>query len=51
VAEFTPDTPFIKGQTYFMRYYQFDGGIKPWDMMRGKKKLGSVNYQDLVFTE
>jgi hypothetical protein len=51
VIVFTPDTPFTKGHTYFMRYYKFEGGTKPWDFIRGKKKLGSVGYQDLVFGE
>jgi hypothetical protein len=51
VVTFTPDTPFVKGQTYFMRYYQFEGGTKPWDLLRGKKKLGSVRYEDLTFGE
>jgi len=51
VVLFTPDTPFVKGHTYFMRHYQFTGGIKPWDMLKGKKKLGSVHYEDLEFSE
>ena len=46
---FTPDTPFVKGKTYFMRYYQFDGGVKVWDFIQGKKKLRSMRYIDLVF--
>ena len=48
---FTPDTPFTKGHTYFMRYYRYEGGVKSWDLIRGKKKLGSVRYQDLVFVD
>jgi len=48
---FTPDTPFIKGHTYFMRYYQYQGGIKPWDFIGGKKKLGSISYLDLQFND
>jgi len=51
VVMFTPDTPFVKGHTYFMRHYLFDVGIKPWDILRGKKKLGSVRYKDLMFGE
>lgn len=44
---FTPDTPFIKGQAYFMRYYIFKGNdIR--DYLRGKKKLGNMSYRDLV---
>ncbi|HAL82997.1 MAG TPA: hypothetical protein DCO83_12810 [Mucilaginibacter sp.] len=45
---FTPDTPFAKGQTYFMRFYQF-GGNSTWDFISGKKKLRSVHYIDLPF--
>jgi hypothetical protein len=44
---FTPDTPFVKGQTYFIRYYQFKGE-NIWDYIKGKKRLGAVGYSDLV---
>lgn len=44
---FTPDTPFVKGQTYFMRYYQFKGE-NVWDYIKGKKRLGEVQFTDLV---
>ena len=44
---FTPDTPFVKGQAYFMRYYIFKGS-DIWDYLKGKKKLGNASYQDLV---
>jgi hypothetical protein len=44
---FTPDTPFVKGQTYFMRYYIFKGE-NMWDYIKGKKRLGEVAYRDLV---
>jgi len=44
---FTPDTPFVKGQAYFMRYYIFKGS-DIWDYLKGKKRLGNVSYQDLV---
>jgi hypothetical protein len=44
---FTPDTPFIKGQTYFMRYYQFSGE-NIWDYIKGKKRLGEAKYRDLL---
>lgn len=44
---FTPDTPFVKGHTYFMRYYQFKGE-NVWDFIKGKKRLGAVQYSDLV---
>ncbi|MDP9077299.1 MAG: hypothetical protein M3O71_07755 [Bacteroidota bacterium] len=44
---FTPDTPFVKGKTYFMRYYQFKGE-NIWDYIKGKKRLGEAGYLDLV---
>jgi hypothetical protein len=34
-----------------MRYYQYQGGIKPWDFIGGKKKLGSISYLDLQFKD
>ena len=46
---FTPDTPFINGQTYFLRCYQFGKGKSTWDMIKGKQKLGSQAYTDLTF--
>jgi hypothetical protein len=45
---FTPDTPFVKGQTYFMRYYQFKGE-NVWDYIKRKKRLGEAQYFDLTF--
>jgi hypothetical protein len=44
---FKPDTPFVKGQTYFMRYYQFKGD-DVWDFIKRRKRLGTVGYNDLV---
>jgi hypothetical protein len=46
---FTPDTPFIKGQTYFLRCYQFGEGKSNWDMLKSGKKLGHQAYIDLTF--
>ena len=46
---FTPDTPFVKGRIYFMRYYRFGGTDNMWDYVRGKSKLGRIPYTDLVF--
>jgi hypothetical protein len=48
---FTPDTPFTKGHTYFMRYYKFAGGDDTWEIIKGKKKLRGLKYVDLVFKE
>ncbi len=44
---FTPDTPFVKGHTYFMRYYHFEGS-NIWDYIKGKKRLKAAHYNDLV---
>jgi hypothetical protein len=46
---FTPDTPFAAHKSYFMRYYQFEGGTNIWDFIKGKKKLRGTRYVDLVF--
>ncbi len=46
---FTPDTPFARNKTYFIRYYKFDGGEDVWDFIKGKKKLGHPHYIDLIF--
>jgi hypothetical protein len=46
---FTPDTPFLKGQAYFMRYYQFGERNTPLDYIRGRTKLGTAHYVDLIF--
>ena len=46
---FTPDTPFIKNQVYFVRYYQFQNSGNIWDYVKGKKKLGNIRYVDLNF--
>ncbi|WP_295800524.1 hypothetical protein [Mucilaginibacter sp.] len=44
---FTPDTPFVKGHAYFMRYYRFKGE-NMWDYIQGRKRLGNVEHIDLV---
>ena len=46
---FTPDTPFVNGQTYFLRSFQFGEGKSTWDIIRHKQKLGSQAYTDLTF--
>ena len=46
---FTPDTPFAKGKTYFMRYYKFGDANGVWDLIRSKKRLRSTHYVDLGF--
>lgn len=46
---FTPDTPFIKRQTYFVRYYQYGKGNTVLDYIKQDKKLGKTSYIDLIF--
>jgi len=46
---FTPDTPFVKGQTYFLRCHRSGEGNSSWDIIRHKQKLGSQAYTDLTF--
>lgn len=46
---FTPDTPFQKGNFYFLRYYKFAEGKSVMDYLRGEKKLGNNQYIDLIF--
>ncbi|WP_090472795.1 hypothetical protein [Mucilaginibacter sp. OK268] len=46
---FTPDTPFVSHQTYFIRYYKFDTGNKLTDFVGGHNRPGSLHYIDLTF--
>jgi len=46
---FTPDTPFVSHQTYFIRYYKFDTGNKLTDFIGGHNRPGSLHYIDLTF--
>lgn len=50
VVVFTPDTAFKKGQVYFLRYFRHDEGTSAWQLVREKKRPGSVSYKDLVFS-
>lgn len=50
VVIFTPDTAFKKGQTYFLRTYKFDANTDAWHYIRDKKRPGSLNYKDLIFS-
>ena len=45
---FTPDTAFKKGQAYFLRYFRHDQGTSAWQLVREKKRPGSISYKDLV---
>ena len=48
---FTPDTPFAKQQTYFVRYYKHDSNNSQWDYIKQHKKLGEIPYTDLIFKQ
>ena len=50
VVIFTPDTPFKKGQVYFLRFFRHDEDISAWKLIRQKKRPGSISYKDLVFS-
>jgi hypothetical protein len=49
IVVFTPDTPFVNGKTYFMRFYHFDQGKSIWEMVKNKRTLGNQPYTDLTF--
>lgn len=51
VVIFTPDTPFIKQQTYFVRYYQYGEGNGIMNYVDHSKKLGHPRYTDLIFKQ
>jgi len=46
---FIPDTPFHKGQTYFLRTYDYSGAKDAWDFIRKQKGKGSAGHKDLLF--
>lgn len=47
---FTPDTPFKKGQVYFVRYYQHNENEDALHYIRDKKRTGALRYKDLIFS-
>ena len=51
VVIFTPDTPFQRGQAYFIRYYHFDKGSSLWGHIKDHQKLNSPHYTDLIFKQ
>lgn len=51
IVVFTPDTPFVARQTYFVRYYKFDTNTKANDYIMGRNKLGDLRYTDLIFKQ
>jgi hypothetical protein len=46
---FTPDTPFLKHQPYFVRYYRYSDESGIWGFIKGKRRVGKINYTDLIF--
>jgi hypothetical protein len=46
---FTPDTPFIKGQTYFVRNYRLGEGAALIDYIKSRSQPGKVHFIDLIF--
>ncbi|MBL4678881.1 MAG: hypothetical protein JKY70_22220 [Mucilaginibacter sp.] len=49
VVLFTPDTPFVKGKTYFVRNYQPDVANHLSDYIKGHARIGNLKYIDLIF--
>lgn len=46
---FTPDTPFVSGQTYFARYYRYDRSVTAMDLVLRRRALGQGTYTELIF--
>ena len=46
---FRPDTPFIKQQPYFLRYYRYNETADIWSFIKAERKAGKVNHIDLIF--
>lgn len=46
---FTPDTPFVKKQAYFIRYYQYGEANSALDFVKGKKTANKLRFTDLIF--
>ena len=49
VVVFTPDTPFIAGQTYFVRNYRLGEGAALIDYIKNRSQPGKVRFIDLIF--
>jgi hypothetical protein len=50
VVVFTPDTAFVKGQAYFLRYFRHDEVSSALQYIRDRKRPGTLTYKDLVFS-
>lgn len=46
---FTPDTPFVPQQPYFMRHYNYDEDRSIWGFIKGERRAGKINHTDLIF--
>jgi hypothetical protein len=46
---FTPDTPFRKGQVYFVRSFDYNQAKDAWAFIRGQKQKGTAGHKDLLF--
>jgi len=46
---FTPDTPFRKGQVYFLRSFDYSQAKDAWAFVREQKQKGSIGHKDLLF--
>ncbi|MBD1385710.1 hypothetical protein IDJ75_10510 [Mucilaginibacter rigui] len=51
VVVFTPDTPFTKGQTYFVRNYRLGEGAALIDYIKSRSQPGKVRFIDLIFKQ
>ena len=49
VVIFTPDTPFVKGQTYFVRNYRLGEGAALIDYIKRRSQPGKMRFIDLIF--
>jgi len=47
---FTPDTPFKKKKTYFLRYYSYALSGDVWEIIKNKRPKGKPPYTDYTFT-
>ena len=48
---FTPDTPFARQQTYFIRHYHYDEDRSVWSFIKGERRAGKINHTDLIFKQ
>lgn len=46
---FTPDTPFTKPKSYFVRCYDHSAGKDTWNYISGQGQKGAAHYTDLIF--